>query len=91
MGGTSFEIIENEWNVSSDGIEFNDSLLAATLQELTFAEAFETTYDPLGRGDLRVGETLFNPARFLVEGDHLVIELTAEGSESGSLSSHANR
>ena len=81
LGGVSFRIVENEWTVSSKGIRFDDALVAATLQELTFGRIFETTYEPLGASRLHVGTTNFEPRAFDAVGDYLVIELGAEGSD----------
>jgi hypothetical protein len=91
MGGLSFEVVENEWRVSSRGVRFNESILAATLQELAFAEVFETTYDPILRGDLQVAETIFEPAAIRLVGDHLLVELTSDGSGAGVSNVHANK
>lgn len=77
LGGVSFRIVENEWTVSSTGIPFDDALVSATLQELTFGRIFETTYQPLGATSLHVGETVFVPRAFEAQGDYLVIELGA--------------
>ncbi len=77
LGGVSFEIAENEWHVSSSGIEFDDTLFSATLQELAFAEMFETVYEPLLRDGIRVGETRLVPHGFSAAGDYLVVELAA--------------
>ena len=91
MGGLSFDVVENEWRVSSRGVRFNESILAATLQELAFAEVFETTYDPILRGDLQVAETLFEPAEIRLVGDHLLVELTSDGSAATDFSAQANK
>jgi hypothetical protein len=91
MGGLSFQVVENEWRVSSRGVQFNESILAATLQELAFAEVFETTYDPILHGDLQVAETIFEPAAIRLVGDHLLVELTSDGSGAGVSSAHANK
>lgn len=76
MGGIAFEMLENEWSVSSEGLEFDEPLFAALLQELLFSEVFETGYEPLARGALDIGETVFNPRYFRRMGRHLVIGLT---------------
>lgn len=75
LGGVSFEVLENTWSVSSSGIEFNDEALAATLQEMLFGEAFETTYEPVGKSAFSLGDTDFTPRYFRLSGDYLVIEL----------------
>ena len=75
IGGVSFELLENEWKVSSVGIESNDTLVAATIQELIFGEVFETTYDPPLRNQLKVGRAVFVPREFARVGHHLVIGL----------------
>lgn len=74
LGGVSFEVLENDWKVSSSGIEFNDELFAATIQELIFGEAFETRYEPLLRDGLGVGDTRLMPGPIRVVEDYLVIE-----------------
>jgi hypothetical protein len=75
-GGISFDVIENEWRLSSRGIEFDEETLAAVFQELFFGEMFETRYDPVGRESFELGETKFNPRYFSLLGQHLVIGLT---------------
>jgi hypothetical protein len=76
LGGVSFEAVENDWRVSSRGIEFDEQVLAATFQELFFGEVFETRYEPVGQETFDVGETRFNPRYFSLVGNHLVIGLT---------------
>lgn len=76
LGGVSFHAIENAWQVSSRGIEFDEQVLAAIFQELFFGEIFETRYEPVGRGTFDVGETRFDPRYFSLVGNHLVIGLT---------------
>ena len=76
LGGVSFETIENRWELSSHGLEFDEAGLAATLQELFFGEMFQTTYDPVGRDSLELGETRFNPRYFSLLGNYLVIRLS---------------
>jgi hypothetical protein len=73
LGGVSFELAENDWTLSSTGVEFNEELFAALIQELIFGEAFETRYDPLGRDGLHVGDAQFQPRYFSVISDYLVI------------------
>jgi hypothetical protein len=75
IGGVSFALVENEWTLSSSGIEFNEALFAATLQELVFGEVFETHYDPLWGDALKVGDTRFGPRYFRSIGGYLVVEL----------------
>ena len=76
LGGVSFDAVENIWQVSSRGIEFDEQVLAATFQELFFGEIFETRYEPVGQEIFDVGETRFNPRYFSLVGNHLVIGLT---------------
>lgn len=74
LGGISFELVENQWTVSSSGIEFDEELVAATIQELIFGEAFETRYAPLLRSGLGIGDARLVPRAFRVIDNHLVIE-----------------
>jgi len=76
LGGISFETVENDWRLSSRGIEFDEEILAATFQELFFSEVFETSYEPLARESFEMGRTRFDPRYFNLVGDHLVIGLT---------------
>lgn len=82
LGGVSFKIVENDWHVSSRGIEFDDVLFEATLQELMFAEAFETLSEPLLREGLSGGGMTLAPRAFRVAGGYLVVELDALPSRS---------
>jgi hypothetical protein len=75
LGGISFRIVENHWQVSSAGLEFDKDLVAATLQELTFGKIFTTSYEPLLLRALHVGGTEFLPQSFAVNGSYLVIGL----------------
>ncbi|HXV77896.1 MAG TPA: hypothetical protein VD788_16415, partial [Candidatus Polarisedimenticolaceae bacterium] len=75
LGGLSLQVVRNEWEVSSRGIRFEQRLLAATLQELIFAELFETRYEPLARGALTVGPIRFEPTGFAVAEGYLIIDL----------------
>ena len=75
LGGISFRIVENDWHVSSTGLEFDEDLAAATLQELTFGKIFATSYEPLLLRALHVGGTEFLPQSFAVNGSYLVIGL----------------
>jgi hypothetical protein len=67
--------VENQWQVSSSGIEFDEDLVAATLQEITFGKIFATSYEPLLKRTLRLGETEFVPQSFGVTDGYLVIAL----------------
>jgi hypothetical protein len=75
LGGISFRIVENTWKVSSTGLEFDEDLVAATLQEITFGKIFATSYEPLLKRALRLGETEFVPQSFAVREGYLVIAL----------------
>ena len=75
LGGISFRIVENQWKVSSQGLEFDKDLVAATLQELTFGKIFATSYAPLLLRALHLGGTEFLPKSFAVNGSYLVIGL----------------
>jgi hypothetical protein len=75
LGGVSFRIVENEWHVSSKGLQFDEDLVAATLQELTFGKIFATSDAPLLLRALHVGGTEFLPKSFAVNGSYLVIGL----------------
>jgi hypothetical protein len=75
LGGISFRIVENQWQVSSVGLEFDEDLVAATLQELTFGKIFATSYEPLLLRALHLGGTEFRPQSFAVNGSYLVIGL----------------
>ena len=72
LGGISFRVVENEWSARSTGIEFDDELFAATLEELIFGAVFETSYQPLFR-KLTLADTAFAPRSFEIAGDYLVI------------------
>ena len=76
LGGISFDTVENDWRLSSRGIEFDEEILAATFQELFFSEMFETRYEPLARDSFDVGRTRFDPRYFSLVGQHLVIGLS---------------
>jgi hypothetical protein len=76
LGGVSFDTVENDWLLSSRGIEFDEEILAATFQELFFGEMFETRYEPVGRETFEVGKTRFDPRYFSLVGNYLVIGLT---------------
>jgi hypothetical protein len=92
LGGISFRIVENQWQVSSTGIEFDEDLVAATLQEITFGKIFATSYEPLLTRALRLGETEFVPQSFAVAGGYLVIALgEPRPSEIGGVAAAAMR
>lgn len=94
LGGISFELVENDWRVSSRGLRFNDDLLAATIQELIFGEMFQTRYEPLAQNGLHVGPTEFLPRYFDLVDDYLIIELEAvvgAGVPAAAPNLHANR
>jgi hypothetical protein len=80
LGGISFGLVENEWALSSSGIEFSEHLLAATIQEMVFAQMFETRFEPLAREALRIGDVELPTGGFRVIDDYLVIELGGETS-----------
>jgi hypothetical protein len=90
LGGISFHLLENQWQVSSTGLEFDESLAAATLQELTFGKIFATTYEPLLRRAMHLGETEFLPQSFAVNGGYLVIGLDAPKPFEGRASAEAS-
>lgn len=95
LGGLSFELVENDWRLSSTGVEFDRPLFAAMLQELVFAEVFETTYRPLATEALRVGNAEFLLGDVSRAGDYLVVGLVESAgvpeSGAGELNAHANR
>lgn len=72
LGGVSLEALENEWEISSKGIEFDEETFAATLQELLFGEIFETSYAPLASEGVDVGATRFD-ARYFRRMDHYLV------------------
>jgi len=75
LGGISFRIVENQWHISSQGLEFDEDLVAATLQELTFGKIFATSYAPVLLRALHLGGTEFLPQSFAVNGSYLIIGL----------------
>ena len=75
LGGVSLDALENEWEISSTGIEFDEETFAATLQELLFGEIFETSYTPLLSDGLDVGATRFDAQYFRHVDRYLVIGL----------------
>jgi len=85
MGGISFEALANEWRLSSSGIEFDEPLLAATIQELVFSELFETRFEPLARRGFAVGNSRFQPRSFHHVDDYLVITFDEAPSAAGAV------
>jgi hypothetical protein len=83
LGGISFEVLSNDWVVSSNGIEFNEELIAAAIQEMIFAEAFESRYAPLLRAGLGVGDARLMPRSVRVVERHLIVEFAGSGSGYG--------
>ena len=79
LGGISFEILENEWKVRSQDLEFDEALLAGMLQELVFGEAFETTYRPIARELFEVDEIDLEPGYFRLADPYLVVGLADGG------------
>ena len=75
LGGISFRLVENQWKVSSSGLEFDEDLVAATLQEVTFGKIFQTSYDPVLTRTLHLGNTVFVPQSFAVNDGYLLIGL----------------
>ncbi len=75
LGGISFRVVENQWQVSSTGLEFDEDLVAATLQEITFGKVFAASYEPLLMRAVRLGGTEFVPQSFSVTDRYLVIAL----------------
>jgi hypothetical protein len=75
LGGISFRVVENRWTTSSSGLEFDDEMVAATLQEIAFGKIFETSYAPLLTRNLRIGDTEFAPRSFTTMDGYLVIGL----------------
>jgi hypothetical protein len=76
LGGISFRMVENRWSVSSTGLDFDEDLVAATLQEIAFGKIFATSYEPLLSRALHLGDTAFVPSSFAVEGRYLLIGLS---------------
>jgi hypothetical protein len=81
--------VENEWRVSSAGLEFDEDLAAATLQELAFGKIFATGYAPVLLRTLQLGGTEFLPQSFAVNGSYLVIGLGEPRSPEPSSSDAA--
>lgn len=87
LGGISFRIVENQWTVSSHGLEVDEDLVAATLQELAFGKIFATSYEPLLLRALHLGGTEFLPQSFVVNGSYLVIGLAEPPSPAPATAS----
>ena len=75
LGGISFRLVENRWTTSSSGLEFDDEMVAATLQEIAFGKVFETSYAPVLTRHLHIGDTEFVPRSFTSRSGYLVIGL----------------
>ena len=75
LGGIPYWLVENQWKVSSSGLEFDEDLVAATLQEVTFGKIFQTSYDPVLTRTLHLGKTVFVPQSFAVNDGYLLIGL----------------
>jgi len=75
IGGIAFEPIENSWHLSSTGIDFDEPLLAATIQELVFGALFETRFEPLAPGGIAVGDVRLEPRSIAAQDGYLVITL----------------
>jgi hypothetical protein len=80
LGGISFELVENDWKLDSQGVEFDEEILAATLGELVFGEAFETRYAPIATELFKIGRAGFVARGFELEGDYLVVGLGEGGA-----------
>ena len=89
LGGISFRIVENQWKVSSSGLEFDEDLVAATLQEVTFGKIFETSYKPVLTRTLHLGTTEFVPQAFAVNDGYLLIGLGEPPPPEGGATSAA--
>ena len=75
IGGIAFEPLENSWRLSATGIDFDEPLLAATIQELVFGALFETRFEPIAPGGWRVGDAQLAPRAISVIEGYLVITL----------------
>src|SRR6185503_3823109 len=91
LGGISFRVVENHWKTSSTGIEFDDAMVAATLQELAFGKVFQTSYAPLLTRNLRIGDTEFVPGSFPTVDGYLVIGLTERAPSEPAAAAAATR
>lgn len=89
LGGISFRLVENQWKVSSTGLEFDEDLVAAALQEMTFGKVFKTSYDPLLTRTPRLGRTEFLPQAFAVNNGYLLIGLGEPSPPEGGAASAA--
>lgn len=76
LGGVSFEVVENDWELASSGVEINAEALAALIQELVFGEMFGTRLEPLAREPFTIGDTEFAPRRFRLLDHYLIVELS---------------
>jgi hypothetical protein len=81
LGGVSFATIENRWKLSSTGLEVNDALFAATLQEIVFGELFETEFNPIARNAFNLGEDAIQAKFFRRLGRYLVVGLSVAETE----------
>ena len=84
IGGIAFEPIENSWRLSSTGIDFDEPLLAATIQELVFGALFETRFEPIAPGGLRIGAARLAPRSLSATDGYLVITLGDVAPPPGS-------
>jgi hypothetical protein len=80
VDGISFRLLENRWRTSSTGLEVDDALVGAVLQEIVFGKIFETGYEPLLTRDLRIGKTAFRPRSFTAVDGYLLIGLVEQPS-----------
>ncbi len=80
LGGIAFEPIDNTWRVTSSGIDFDEPLLAATIQELVFGALFETRFEPIAPGGWVVGDERIAPRAFRAGAGYLVVSL-GDGAE----------
>jgi len=89
VAGVSFEVVRNDWRVAGYGIEQDEYLIAAMLQELVFGEFFETQYEPLLRDGVVLAKTEFLPTGFRVVDGYLVVDLVAGDAVSSTESTDA--
>jgi hypothetical protein len=75
LGGISFEVAENDWDVRGRDLAIDEALFAGLLQELTFGKAFETTYAPIARELFGFGGTDLAPRWFRLAEPYLVVEI----------------
>jgi len=83
LGGLSLDVLQNEWQVSSSGIDFNEPLFRGLLQELIFGEGFETQYAPLAVDLFDVGAAGFGAVGVRSRDGYLVVELAPRPTEPG--------